>query len=113
MKRGDVVLVEWPYSDRTGSKLRPALVVQADYLNSLITDTVLIAITRTSRGAATTEVVLDPALESQSGLRHRSIASCNNFLTIDQALIRQVLGELSPTAMQDVDRCLKIALHLP
>src|SRR5436190_24194942 len=25
MMRGDVVLVDWPYSDRTGSKLRPAV----------------------------------------------------------------------------------------
>ena len=24
MKRGDVVLVDWPYSDLKGSKLRPA-----------------------------------------------------------------------------------------
>jgi hypothetical protein len=24
--------VDWPYSDRTGSKIRPAVVVLADYL---------------------------------------------------------------------------------
>ena len=30
MKRGDVVEVDWPYSDLTGSKIRPAVVVQAD-----------------------------------------------------------------------------------
>jgi mRNA-degrading endonuclease toxin of MazEF toxin-antitoxin module len=40
MNRGDVVLVDWPYSDRTGSKLRPAVFVQADYLNGLLDDTV-------------------------------------------------------------------------
>ena len=28
--RGDVVLVDYPFSDRTGSKVRPALVVQND-----------------------------------------------------------------------------------
>jgi mRNA-degrading endonuclease toxin of MazEF toxin-antitoxin module len=33
MNRGDVVLVNWIYSDLTGSKLRPAVVVQADFLN--------------------------------------------------------------------------------
>jgi mRNA-degrading endonuclease toxin of MazEF toxin-antitoxin module len=41
MKRGEVVLVDGPFSDRTGSKLRPAVVVQADFLNGLIDDTVL------------------------------------------------------------------------
>jgi len=32
MNRGEVVLVDWPYSDLTGSKPRPAVVVQADFL---------------------------------------------------------------------------------
>jgi mRNA-degrading endonuclease toxin of MazEF toxin-antitoxin module len=36
MNRGEVVQVDWPYSDLTGSKSRPAVVVQADYLNGLI-----------------------------------------------------------------------------
>ena len=36
MNLADVVLVDWPYSDITGSKLRPAVVVQADFLNGLI-----------------------------------------------------------------------------
>ncbi len=38
MNRGDVVDVDWPFSDRTGSKVRPAVVVQADFLNGLIDD---------------------------------------------------------------------------
>jgi hypothetical protein len=32
MKRGEVVRLNWPYSDFTGSKIRPAIVVQADSL---------------------------------------------------------------------------------
>ena len=39
---GAVVLVDWPYSDRTGSKLRPAVVIQADFLNGLPDDAVLV-----------------------------------------------------------------------
>jgi mRNA-degrading endonuclease toxin of MazEF toxin-antitoxin module len=30
VRRGDIVLVDFPYSDQTGRKVRPALVVQAD-----------------------------------------------------------------------------------
>lgn len=112
MKRGDVVLVDWPFSDRRGSKLRPAVVVQADFLNGLIDDTILIAVTRSGRSAAT-EVVLDPAAEPTSGLSHRSIASCNNFLTIDQALVYKHIGTLSDTAMGRIEVCLKTALALP
>lgn len=39
MKRGEIVLFDFPFTDRTGSKLRPALVVQADLLNESIDDT--------------------------------------------------------------------------
>jgi mRNA-degrading endonuclease toxin of MazEF toxin-antitoxin module len=39
MNRGDVVEVDWPYTDLSGSKVRPAVVVQADFLNGLIYDT--------------------------------------------------------------------------
>ena len=78
--------MDWQYSDRTGSKLRPAVVVQADFLNGLIADTVLIHITGTTRNAVT-EVEIDPAVEPQSGLVQVSYAVCNNILTIDQTLI--------------------------
>lgn len=113
VRRGDVVMVDWIYSNRTGSKIRPVVVVQADFLNGLIADTVLIAVTRTTRGAASTEVVIDPVAESQSGLRHLSIASCNNFITLDQALIRRTIGTLSPSVMQRVEAALHTALGLP
>jgi mRNA-degrading endonuclease toxin of MazEF toxin-antitoxin module len=56
MNRGDVVEVDWPFSDRTGSKTRPALVVQADFLNGLIDDTILVQITGTRHGLPGTEV---------------------------------------------------------
>jgi mRNA interferase MazF len=106
-------MVDWPYSDRTGSKVRPAVVVQVDSLNRLIADTVLVAITGTSRGATTTEVVIDPAVDTQSGLRYRSIASCNNILTLDQSLINRTIGTLTTATMQQVENCLKVALGLP
>src|ERR1700735_5555875 len=99
MNRGDVVMVDWPYSDRQGRKIRSAVVVQADYLNGLIDDTVLVAVTRTGRGATTTEVVIDPAAEPGCGLRYRSVISCSNFLTIDQALVVRTIGSLSAAVM--------------
>ena len=60
MNRGEVVEVDWPFSDRTGSKTRPAVVVQADFLNGLIDDTVLVQVTGTRHGLPGTEVEIDP-----------------------------------------------------
>ena len=113
MNRGDVVEVDWPYSDLTGSKRRPALVVQADYLNSLIDDTILVQITGTRHGLPDTEVLLDPTVETSAGLSKVCVASCMNVLTYDQSLVRRTIGFLSDAAMREVDRCLKATLGIP
>jgi len=112
MNRGDVVLVDWPYSDRTGSKLRPAVVVQADLLNGLLDDTVLVQITRTAHAIPGTEVMIDPSQESGTGLSQVSYASCANLLTADTALIDQTIGCLSDAIMQQINDCLKKVLEL-
>jgi mRNA interferase MazF len=113
VQRGDVVRVDWPYSDRTGSKVRPAVVVQDDAYNQLIADTVLAMISTTQRAVGATEVEIDPAVERHSGLRYRSVVSCTNLLTIDQGLIVQTIGRLSAGTVQRIDVCLKKALGLP
>src|SRR5580692_8384734 len=107
MNRGDVVELDWPFSDRMGSKTRPAVVVQADFLNGIIDDTLLEQITGTRHGIPGTEVEIDPAAETSSGLRKVCYASCTNVLTSDQSLILQTIGYLSDTVMQQIESCLK------
>ncbi len=112
MNRGDVVQVDWPYSDLTGSKKRPTVVVQADFLNGLIDDTILVQITGTKRGIPGTEVEIDPSVETSSGLTKVCVAACTNFLTRDQALIDRTIGILSDGTMQQIEKCLKIVLEM-
>ena len=54
--RGDDVLVDYPYTDRTGSKVRPCIVVQNDADNQRLDDTIVVLMTSKTRftpGAAT------------------------------------------------------------
>lgn len=113
MKRGEVVLVDWPYSDRTGSKLRPAVVVQADFLNGILDDTLLVQITSNRHGIPGTEVEIDPMQEPNSGLLHVSYVFCPNFLTEEQGRIDQTIGYLSDAMMREIEACLKVTLELP
>src|SRR5262249_24158079 len=57
--RGEIVLVDYPFSDRTGSKVRPALVVQTDALNTRIDDTILAAISRSTHRVSATQLLID------------------------------------------------------
>jgi mRNA-degrading endonuclease toxin of MazEF toxin-antitoxin module len=112
MNRGQVVEVDWAYSDLSGSKVRPAVVVQADFLNGLVDDTILVKITSKRFGIPGTEVALDPTTEVLSGLSKICYASCNNILTRDEVLVGPVIGVLSDAAMQEIEACLKKVLEL-
>jgi mRNA-degrading endonuclease toxin of MazEF toxin-antitoxin module len=113
MRRGEVVEVDWQFSDLTGSKRRPAVVVQADFLNGLIDDTILVQITSTRHGIPGTEVELDPAVETTSGLSKLCVASCINITTFEQIRVLRTIGYLSDASMQQIGDCLKTALELP
>jgi mRNA interferase MazF len=116
VQRGDVVLVDYPYSDRTGSKLRPCLVVQNDGDNQRLDDTIIALITtRTRYAGLPTEVLIDLATPEgqQSGLLYTSVVQATNLLTIDQQFVRRRLGDLPVPLMQQVDQALKAALELP
>jgi mRNA-degrading endonuclease toxin of MazEF toxin-antitoxin module len=112
MRRGDVVEIDWQFSDLTGSKQRPAVVVQADFLNGLTDDTILVKVTSSRFGIPGTEVEIDPAVETASGLSKVCYASCKDILTRDQTLIRRTVGFLTDAAMQQIETCLKTVLEL-
>jgi mRNA-degrading endonuclease toxin of MazEF toxin-antitoxin module len=112
MNRGEVVEVDWPFSDRTGSKTRPAVVVQADFLNGLIDDTVLLQITSTRHALPGREVEINPAVETASGLTKLCYASCTNVLTLDQSLILRTVGVLSDVGLRQIEARLKTVLEI-
>src|SRR5438128_1858669 len=112
MNRGDVVDLDWPFSDRTGSKTRPAVVVQADFLNGVMDDTIFVQITGSQFGLPGTEVELDPAAEPLAGLTKICYANCMNLLTLDQTLIIRRVGYLSDAVMQKIEECLKVVLEI-
>jgi mRNA-degrading endonuclease toxin of MazEF toxin-antitoxin module len=115
VKRGDVVIVEFPYVDGRRGKNRPALIVQNDHDNARLTNTVIAMISGNTRHAAeATQLLVDPAAPegSSSGLHGPSVVKCCNLYTITQADTARVIGSLSEAMMADVGQCLKAALDL-
>jgi mRNA interferase MazF len=115
LSRGDVVLVQFPYSSGAGSKLRPAVVVQGDHNNRRLTNVILVPITTTiQRAGESTQYLVDArsATGKAAGLRHTSVVSCENLTTVAQSLVRRRLGRLPPRAMNKINECLKAALGL-
>jgi mRNA-degrading endonuclease toxin of MazEF toxin-antitoxin module len=115
MKRGDVVLADIAYTDRQGSKVRPAVIVSSDRNNGVLDDFILAPVSRTTRTAAFTHVRIDPATSDGklTGLNQVCFIQCENIAALDQNLIVHRLGSLTPALMHQLIACLKAALDLP
>jgi mRNA interferase MazF len=114
-RRGDVVVVEFPFTDTGKVKVRPAVVVQNDRDNQKIRKTVVAMVTgNLRRKGDPSHLNVDPNDPdgASSGLSFPSLVSCNNLFTIEQASILHVLGHFSDPLKQQLKACLKAALEL-
>src|SRR5665213_3777741 len=103
VKRGDVILANFPFSDASGSKVHPGLVVQCDANNRRLSDAILALVTRNTQRAATeaTQLLIDVAtpVGKRAGLLHTSAVKCEHLITLHQGLIQRTIGTLSPSLM--------------
>jgi mRNA interferase MazF len=112
IKRGDVVRVLFPNSDLTTAKRRPALVIQADNLNTALAQTVVAMITgnmvRANHPSRVT--ALKTSREGiAGGLRLDSVIMTDNLVTVSNTEINSVIGSLP---MTKVDAALRHTLGL-
>lgn len=113
LKRGDVVLVLFPNSDLITFKRRPALVVQADNLDTGLPQVVIAMITSNlaRRGHPSRVFIpLNSPVAKGSGLLTDSIIMTDNLATaLDKAIISK-LGQFAD--MKPIDTALRITLGL-
>jgi mRNA interferase MazF len=91
METGDLVLIPFPFSEQTGIKLRPALVIcqTADAYKDLV----LAAITSVLHHPLNSnELLLKP--DPENGLRVESILRCDRIMTLKQETMRIRIGRL-------------------
>lgn len=116
LQRGDVVLLDFPYSDGSGGKVRPAVVIQSDEWNTRLDDTIVAMVTSGQLRQVNSPTQLFVAANSddaqQAGFRMDSVIQCENLATRDQSLALRLLGQLPETTMKRLDECLKISLGL-
>lgn len=116
MRRGDIVLLNFPFSSGGGAKVHPAVVVQCDSNNRRLQNTIVAMITTSTRLATVepTQFLIDPATPdgAQSGLLHPSAVKCENIFTVGQAVVIRTIGTLHASAIPRLDVCLRASLQL-
>ena len=100
-KRGDIVLVPFPFTDLSSSKRRPALIVSPDWFNSSNQDLVLVAIT-SQIGDDPRSVLLDETDFVGGKLPKRSMAKLAKVFTIHAALIGKRICAITESKLEEI-----------
>ena len=102
-RRGDVVLVPFPFTDLRSAKQRPALVVSADAFNSTRDDVLVAAITSQIPPQLAADEFMIPAGDLAScGLPKPSILRLTKLVALHRQLIVKRVGALSAATLNQV-----------
>lgn len=111
-KRGDIVLVLFPHSNLKTAKVRPALVVQADDLQTGLPQLIVAMVTSRMFRAnhpCRVPVHLLSSEGKQSGLLTDSLVMTDNLATVAEPEIDRIIGSLP---MDNIDIALRHTLGL-
>ena len=106
MAKGDIVLITFPFTDFSGSKLRPAVI-----LADTNEDVTVTFITTQLKWREPTDVLLTPT--SNKRLKLPSLIRTSKIATLDKTLIKGQIGKLSIAELKNLNDKLKLILKLP
>lgn len=107
LKRGDVVLIPFPFSDLSGQKIRPALIISKQNKKD---DVVVLFIT--SRNKSKLSLTVPVMASSQNGLKVPSLVVCDKIATLDKKTIIGSIGRLEEKVQNAVDNAIIKVLGL-
>jgi len=105
MVKGDIVLITFPFSDLTGTKLRPAIV-----LIPTSDDVTVCFITSKENSKEKWDIELEPSIDN--GLKKISFIKPGKIATLQQSLIKGVLGKLNTQETISLDKSLKALFEI-
>ncbi len=105
MPKGDIVLISFPFTDFSGSKLRPAVL-----LAETGDDVTVCFITTQIKWQEQTDLEL--VASSNNGLKKDSLIRVRKIATIDKRLSKGLLGSLSQSELAELNKRLKIIFEL-
>ncbi len=102
-RRGDIVLVPFPFTDLTATKQRPGLVISSDIFNATHEDVVLLAITSQIPAKLEGDEFLIPSSDlGPCGLPKASLVRVTKVLSLHQRLVLKRIGTMPRAALQGV-----------
>ncbi|UIE39772.1 type II toxin-antitoxin system PemK/MazF family toxin [Leptodesmis sichuanensis] len=112
LAKGDIVLVPFPFTDLSQTKLRPAVVLWVDSQGQDIT--LCFISSQNLKDATPDEVILTPDESefAQTGLKVASKIRVARIVTLERRLLQRRLGKLGQQHLQRLNEALKLAFQL-
>lgn len=112
LSKGDIVLVPFPFTDLTRTKLRPTVVLWADPNGSDVTLCFISSQNVSSIGSG--EFVIDPSDAEFKGtqLKVASKVRVTRIVTLERQLVQRRLGKLGATQTQQLNAAMLQAFQL-
>ncbi len=115
MNQGDIVLLAFPFTDLSSSKVRPALLVSSDTFNAANADMLFLCITSNTDHIQAEDTVVDASHPEfpNTGLKAASTIRAGRAHTLSKKLVRRRLGRAGPRLLQEAISKLQGILALP
>ena len=109
MKRGDVVLIKFPFTDLSSTKVRPALVISNEHYNTNQDDVVLLLITSNTSRISSDDYILGPSDSEfkDTGLKQTSAFRVGKIQTLNKKLINSKLGFVGSKTLNKIEDLLR------
>jgi mRNA interferase MazF len=112
LSKGDIVLVQFPFSDLSQTKLRPALVLAVSKSFDEITLCFISSQKVQSLSFDEFAIVKSDNEFSQTGLKTDSKVRVTRIITLERKLILRKIGKLSKQQMNQLNQTLITAFNL-
>ena len=114
MKRGDLVLIVFPFSDLKGVKVRPAVVISSDKYNQKSQDALFMLISSNVVNPRSTDYfITNTHLDfKNTGLKQSSLVKVDKIVSLLQSISKRQLGVLSKDMQDSIDKILINVLGL-
>ena len=101
-RQRDIVLVPFPFSDLSGQKVRPVLILSNDAYNQRSADVVLCGLTTNLRPTPYSIIVNVTDVEQPGTLRHKSKIKADTIASLEQSLLVKRIACLKLSVFKQV-----------
>ncbi len=105
MAKGDIVLISFPFTDLSGKKIRPVVI-----LTEAVFDVTVCFITSQIGWQEPTDILLYPT--ASNGLKKQSLIRTSKLATFQKSLIEGRIGKITVDEISELNKKLIELLHL-